>query len=305
MIKPTFVALLIALVAAPAEAQVAKGPWGGKMKGVGKYAKVNGLELYYSTQGQGKAPPLILLHGGAGASEMYLPIMPVLARGRQLISVDLQGHGRTADIDRPLDPVLMADDIAALVKQLGLASVDVMGYSLGGAVALQVAIRHPELVRRLVVVSAVHKRGAIYPEVLAMASKGMPPEALEMMKSTPMYQLYASLAPRPEDFMKLMGKLSDVMKNDFDISKQVSEIKAPTLVVAADADMFPPSAAAEMFGLLGGGKKDAGWDGKGRPASQLAILPGLTHYNIFASPLLAQAAVPFLDAELPAPKSPQ
>ena len=297
----TLAALLIALVATPAEAQVAptaKGPWGGKTQAKGAYAEINGLKLYYATQGPKGAQPLILLHGGAGAFEMFLPILPALAKGRQLIGVDLQGHGRTADIDRPLDPVLMADDIAALVKHLGLGQqVDLMGYSLGGATALQVAIRHPEIVRRMVVVSATFRRDAMYPDLLAMATKGMPPEALEMMKPTPMYQLYASLAPRPEDFMKLMGKLSDVMKKDFDISKQVAEIKAPVLVVAADADMFPPTHAAEMFGLLGGGKKDPGWDGSGRSASQLAILPGLTHYSIFASPLLAQVAVPFLDAK--------
>src|SRR3989441_1304304 len=128
----------------------AQGPWGGATKGVGHYADVNGLHLYYEVAGRGR--PLILLHGGLGALEMFGPNLAALAKGRQVIAVDLQGHGRTADIDRPLSVALMADDIAALAKRLGLESFDVMGYSMGGGVALQAAIRHPEVVRKLVVV---------------------------------------------------------------------------------------------------------------------------------------------------------
>src|SRR3989454_10373088 len=149
----------------------------------GHYADVNGIKLYYETHGTGR--PLILLHGGLGAIEMFGPNLPALAKGRQVIAVDLQGHGRTADIDRPLSVALMADDIAALIKHLGLASADVLGYSLGGGVALQTAIRHPEVVRKLVVVSTPFKRSAFYPEILAQQGQGGA-AAAEAMKQKPM-----------------------------------------------------------------------------------------------------------------------
>src|SRR3989449_4257541 len=141
------VLVVAAIIAAPIRAQApvrrtAQGAWGGKTNGSGHYADVNGIKLYYEIHGTGR--PLILLHGGLGALEMFGPNLPALAQGRQVIAVDLQGHGRTADIDRPLSVALMADDIAALAKRLGLESFDVMGYSMGGGVALQAAIRHPE-----------------------------------------------------------------------------------------------------------------------------------------------------------------
>ena len=279
--------------------KAAQGQWGGNTGGVGKYADVNGINLYYETQGTGY--PLILLHGGLGAGSMFGPNLPALAKGRQVITVDLQGHGRTADIDRPLTPQLMADDIAALIKHLKLDRPDVMGYSLGGGVATFVAIRHPELVRKLVIVSVNFKRSAIYPEMLAQQEQ-VGPEAAEFMKQTPMYQLYVSIAPRPEDFPRLLGKVGEMMKGDFDYSKEIAGIKATTMIVAGDSDMFPPSHAAEFFGLLGGGKRDGGWDGSGRPNARLAILPGMTHYAMGSAPALAATVIPFLDE--PAPNAP-
>jgi pimeloyl-ACP methyl ester carboxylesterase len=275
----------------------AKGEWGGKTGGTGHYADVNGIKLYYEVQGTGH--PLILLHGGLGATSMFGPNLPALAKGRQVIAVDLQGHGRTADIDRPISPQLMADDIAALIKHLKLERPDVMGYSLGGGVATFVAIRHPELVGKLVIVSTNFKRSGIYPEMLAQ-QEHVGPQAAEAMKQTPMYQLYASIAPRPEDWPRLLQKMGDAMKGDFDYSKDIAKITAPTMIVAADADMFPPSHAVEFFGLLGGGKRDGGWDGSGRSNARLAILPGLTHYAIGNAPALAQAVIPFLDEPPPA-----
>jgi pimeloyl-ACP methyl ester carboxylesterase len=256
------------------------------------YADVNGIKLYYETHGTGR--PLILLHGGLGAIEMFGPNLAELAKGRQVIGVDLQGHGRTADIDRPMSPALMADDIAALIKHLKLDRPDVMGFSLGGGVAVQTAIRHPEVVGKLVVVSTPIRRDAFYPDILAQQGQ-VTAAAAETMKETPMYQMYASLAPRPEDWGRLLGKLGDAMKLDFDFSKEIAKIKAPTLVVAADADIFPPAHAVEVFGLLGGGKRDPGWDGSGRPSSRLAILPGLSHYTIGNAPALSAAVIPFLD----------
>src|SRR5712671_2875164 len=278
-------------VAASAQAQVSP-PATDAVKGNGRYADVNGIKLYYELHGSGK--PLILIHGGLGAIEMFGPNLPALAKGRQVIAVDLQGHGRTADIDRPLSVQLMADDIAALIKYLKLDAADIMGYSLGGGVALQTAIRHPEVVRKLVVVSTPFRRNGFYPDILAQQGQ-VTAAAAERMKQTPMYQMYASIAPRPEDWPRLLGKIGEAMKQDFDFSQQIAGIKATTLIVAADADIFPPSHAVELFGLLGGGQRDGGWDGSGRPKSRLAILPGLTHYTMFNAPALAATVIPFLD----------
>src|SRR2546429_9717809 len=180
---------------------------------------------------------------------MFGPNLPALAEGRQVIGVDLQGHGRTADIDRPIRTELMADDIAALIKHLKLERPDIMGYSLGGGVAVHLAVRHPELVGKLVVVSTPIRRDAFYPDILAQQGQ-VTPAAAEAMKQTPMYQLYASIAPRPEDWPRLLGKIGEAMKQDFDLSQEIRGIKATTLVVPGDAAIFPPAPTAELFGLL-------------------------------------------------------
>jgi pimeloyl-ACP methyl ester carboxylesterase len=291
----TLLAVATSIAAPRAQAQVtrdAQGAWGGKSNGAGHYADVNGITLYYETLGSGR--PLVLLHGGLGAIEMFGPNLPALAKGRQVIAVDLQGHGRTADIDRPLSVELMADDIAALIKYLGIERADLMGYSLGGGVALQTAIRHPERVGKLVVVSTPFRRSGFYPNILAQQGQ-VNAAAADAMKQTPMYQLYASIAPRPEDWPRLLSKIGETMKKDFDFSREIATIRATTLIVAGDADIFPPAHAVELFGLLDGGQRDGGWDGSGRPKSKLAILPGLTHYTIFSAPALASTVIPFLD----------
>lgn len=252
------------------------------------YAAVNGLKLYYEIHGSGE--PLVLLHGGVGGIAMFGETLPVLSTARQVIAVELQGHGRTADIDRPLRYELMADDIAALIERLELGSVDIMGYSLGGGVALQTAIRHPESVRKLVVVSAPFKRNGWYPDVLAnMAQMG--PEAAGGMQHSPLSQIYPDV-----NWATLFTKLGDLLRQDYDWSQQVAAIKMPVMIVFADADSVRTAHAAEFFELLGGGKHDAGMDGSGRPASRLAILPGATHYDVFAAPALPALLAQFLDA---------
>jgi pimeloyl-ACP methyl ester carboxylesterase len=227
---------------------------------------------------------------------MFSPIMPSLSKTRQVIAVDLQAHGRTADIDRPLRCEAMADDIAALIKYLGIEKADIMGYSLGGGVALRTAIQHPGIVRKLVVVSATFKRDGWYPEIVAAMSQ-MGPGAAEPMKQSPMYQMYARIAPKPADWPVLLSKLGDLLPQDYDWSKEVASIQAPTLLVFGDADAVRPEHAVQFFELLGGGKKDAGWDGSGMSKARLAVLPGLTHYNIFSAPALASTVTPFLDAK--------
>lgn len=258
----------------------------------GNYAEINGLNLYYELYGAGE--PLILLHGALGSTGMFGEVLPMLAEGRQVIAVDLQAHGRTADIDRPLSLETMADDIAALIQRLGFEQADVMGYSMGGGVALRTAIQHPEVVRKLVVVSVPFKRDGWYPEILEGQAM-MNAEAAEPMKQTPMYQGYASVAPRLEDWPVLLGKMGEMASKDYDWSKEVATIKAPTLIVVGDADAVRTAHAVEFFELLGGGKKDGGWDGSGMSKAQLAILPGMMHYTIFNAPALATTVISFLE----------
>jgi pimeloyl-ACP methyl ester carboxylesterase len=270
--------------------------WTDAAGGAGRYAQVNGIDLYYETHGAGR--PLILLHGGLGSGEMFGPILPALAEQHQVITPDLQGHGRTADIDRPIDIRLMADDIAALIEHLGLEKPDLVGYSLGGGVALQTAVKYPAMVGRLVAASAHIRSDAIYPEMRAQQGQ-VNAAAADFMKDTPMYQLYQRVAPRPEDFPRLLDKMGESMAKDFDFTEEVRGLRMPTLFVAADADMAPPSHYVEVFRLLDGGLRDGGWMGEGRPKGghALAILPGLTHYNVFSSPLFAAVTLAFLDQE--------
>ena len=257
------------------------------------YADVNGIHLYYEIHGSGK--PLVLLHGGLGSIQMFEPNIELLSKGRQVIAVDLQGHGRTADIDRPFSVEAMSEDIAGLLQYLKIPKADMMGYSLGAGVALQIAVRHPEMVNKLVLISAIIRRNDFYPDILAQQAQ-VGPGVAEQMKQTPMYQSYAKLNPRPQDWPRLLQKMGDFMKKDFDFSDAVRQIKAPTLVVAGDADIFPPKYAVRTFELLGGGQKDGGWDGSGQIASKLAILPGVTHYNMAMAPALVPTAIAFLDA---------
>ncbi len=252
------------------------------------YAPVDGLKMYYEIHGQGQ--PLVLVHGGVVGITMFGGNVDALAKGREVIAVELQGHGHTADIDRPLSYEAMADDIAGLVKYLDLPQVDMMGYSLGGGVALQVAFRHPEIVRKLVIVSATFKRQGMYPEVLAAMDK-MGPASAEMMKQSPLSKMYPNV-----NWATLFTKLGALLSKDYDWSMQVAAIKAPPMLVFADADAVRAEHIVEFYKLVGGGQRDAGLDGSQRSVNQLAILPGQTHYTISTAPALVTTVVPFLDA---------
>jgi pimeloyl-ACP methyl ester carboxylesterase len=277
-------------------------PAWGKMRAMttrasttGSFADINGLHVYYARQGSG--PPMVLLHGGLGSSDMFAPILPQLAEHHEVVTVDLQGHGRTADIDRPIDVHVMAGDICALIDHLDLGQTDVVGYSLGGGVALFTARTCPEKVRRLVMISAHITRNAIPEEMLAQQAR-VNAGSVEALKETPMYSEYQRLAPRPQDFGRLLDKIGEAMAKDFDHSEALRALRIPTLIVAADADMAPPSHYVEAFKLLDGGLRDGGWMGEGRPKGghALAILPGLTHYNMAQSPLVAATVLDFLDS---------
>jgi pimeloyl-ACP methyl ester carboxylesterase len=270
--------------------------WTSDAAGTGAYAELNGLNMYYEIQGAGR--PMILLHGGLGSGEMFGPILPALTANHRVIAPDLQGHGRTADIDRPIDERLMADDIAALIDHLGLDKPDLVGYSLGGGVAFHTAVKYPEKIGSLVTVSVYFRSDDVHEELKAMQGQ-VNASAAEFMKETPMWETYQRLAPRPEDFGRLLDKIGEMMKEGFDYTDELRGIQVPTLLVAADADQAPPSALVEAFKLIDGGLRDGGWAGENRPKGghALAILPGLTHYDIFASPLLAAVALDFVDRQ--------
>jgi pimeloyl-ACP methyl ester carboxylesterase len=264
---------------------------GTTVAGKSGYAPVDGLKMYYEIQEAGK--PLILVHGGLGSTDTFRDILPSLAQNRRVIALDLQAHGRTADIDRPLSYEAMADDVAALIRYLKLDKADVMGYSVGGEVALRTAIQHPDEVRKLIVVSAAFRRDGWYPEILAQMTK-MGSAGSETFERSPMYQSYKRIAPRPEDWPLLVGKLGEMFRKDYDWSKDVREIRLPVLLVFGDADAVRTEHAVQFFELLGGGKQDGA--GSGISGARLAILPGRTHYDVVSSPELVSTVVTFLDS---------
>lgn len=282
-----YVAILIVVTASIfAYAQLPQG---------GGYAPVHGMKMYYEIHGQGQ--PLILIHGGLGSSGMFDAILPELSKGHKVIAVDLQAHGRTADVDRPLSYEAMADDVAELIRHLGIPAAVVMGYSVGGEVALRTAIQHPDVVRKLVIVSATYRRDGWYPEILAGESQ-LNPQTAEQMKQTPIYQSYAQIAPRPQDWPVLCGKLGNMFRQDYDWSADVGKIKLPVLLAFGDADAVRTASAVQFFELLGGGQRDGGWDSSGMSHARLAILPGTTHYTIFSSPQLSGVVTRFLDTPI-------
>jgi pimeloyl-ACP methyl ester carboxylesterase len=256
-------------------------------------ARVNGIELGYQVVGEGA--PLLLLHGGFGSLDMFGPNLELLAAGRQVIGVDLQSHGRSpAAPDRPMRFETMADDVAALMAHLGLERAAIMGFSLGGGVALRTGIQHPGVVERLVLVSTPCRRRGWHPEMTA-GMDAMGPDTAAQLRQTPIYEAYRQVAPRAEDWPVLVRQVVEVVKIDYDWSADVARLPMPVMLVAGDADGLPPAHAVEFFGLLGGGVRDAGWDGSGMTRHRLAVLPGVTHYDINTVPALSAAVIPFLD----------
>lgn len=255
---------------------------------------VNGVDYYYEVHGAGE--PLLLLHGGLGSIDMFGPVLAKLAETRQVVAVDLHGHGRTTLGKRDISPVDIANDLDALLQQLGYAKLDVAGYSFGGAVALRIAVQHPERVRRLALVSAGFARNGFYPEMLPQQA-AVGAAMADAMKETPMYRSYAAVAPHPEDFPKLLDRMGAYMRKPYDWRADVRSLKLPTLLVYGDADMYRPEHVVEFYRLLGGGLRDAGWGREHMSQNRLAIIPNRTHYEMFMAPELATTLLPFLDAK--------
>jgi pimeloyl-ACP methyl ester carboxylesterase len=259
---------------------------------------VNGVNYYYEVYGKGE--PLLLLHGGLGSIDMFGPVLPILAKSRQVIAVDLHGHGRTPLGDRKISIPAMGDDMAALLDQLGYGQVDALGYSLGGGVAFRLAVQHPNKVRRLALVSAGIAQDGFYPEMLPMQSQigaGM----ADMMKDTPMYKSYVAVAPNPAEFPKLLDRMGELMRTPYDWREDAKKLKMPVMLVFGDSDMYRPEHVIEFYKLLGGGQKDAGWNREHMSQNRLAILPDLTHYETFMAPSMATTVLPFLDGKRTAP----
>lgn len=252
------------------------------------FADVNGQHIFYSVHGAGK--PLILLHGGIDP-DSFGDNLAELARDRQVIAVHLQAHGRTPDTDRPLRSETLGDDVAALIGHLNFDKADVMGYSLGASVALQTAIRHPDVVDRLVLVSAAMRQDGFYPEGVA-AFKQLEANAATFgpaVKASPLGQAYPDV-----DWTNLFSKVGDLTKRPFDWSADVARLQTRTLLVFADADAIRPEHMVEFWKALGGGQRDAGIDGSLRPANQFAIVPNATHYTLAVDPMLPEIAGRFL-----------
>jgi pimeloyl-ACP methyl ester carboxylesterase len=263
----------------------------------GNYAKVNGLNTYYEIHGTGQ--PLVVLHGAYMTIDLMGAVVPALAETRQVLAVELQGHGRTPDVDRPLSYEQMADDVAALIGHLGIEKADVFGYSMGGGVAFQVSIRHPEVVRKLVVASASYTSEGMHPELLEMIPSLTP----EAFAGSPIEEAYLRSAPNPDDFPTLVAKTKQLDMEPFAWAPDdIRGIAAPTLLIVGDSDVIRLEHAVELFRLLGGGVVG---DLAGLPKSQLAVLPGTTHFVPPGSAVLDRAdwllsMIPaFLDAPMP------
>lgn len=212
-----------------------------------------------------------------------------------MIAVDLYGHGRTALTDRPIDPVAMGDDMATLLRALGFQRADVLGFSFGGMVAFRLAAQHPEVVNRLVLASVPYANTGFYADIREQ-QKAITRDSAAMMMRAPFYATYKAVAPRVEDFPEFVARMGDAIRRPYDWSEDAKTLKPTTLLVYGDSDMFELEHIVRFYQLLGGGLRDGGWDGAGMARHRLAILPGVTHYEMSDAPGLIDAALAFLDA---------
>jgi pimeloyl-ACP methyl ester carboxylesterase len=263
------------------------------------YADVNGIKLYHEIYGEGE--PVVLIHGGLTTiGEMQGWVQP-LANRWQVIAVDMQGHGRTADTDRPMSFSAMGDDIGELLYHLKIPKADLLGHSFGGTSAIRAAVQHPQKVRRLVVISSPYARSGWYPE----AQRGMSQVGAAMaenMKQTPTGQ-FSKQWPEPQRFPQFLDKMGKMMREDYDWSAGIAKLPMPVLLVFADNDSVSQKHIAEFFALLGGGVKEPGWLNTQLSKSRLAVVPGYSHYNFTTSAEVPQIIGKFLADPLTNPPS--
>ncbi len=254
------------------------------------YADVNGIKLYHEVYGEGE--PLVLLPGGLMTIGEMSTLLEPVAKTHKVIAVELQGHGRTADTDRPLTMETMGNDIAALLDQLSIQKADIVGLSLGAAAGLRAAIQHPEKVRRLVVISNPYAKSGWYPE----AQKGMSQVSATMagnMMQTPAGK-FSRAWPEPQRFPQFLDKMGRMMSASYDWSADVKKLPMPVLLVYADNDSISQQHIADFFALLGGGIKEPGWQNTQLSKARLAIISGYSHYNFITSVELAPTIEKYL-----------
>ena len=260
------------------------------------YADVNGIKLYYEIYGQGE--PLVLIHGGRTTIGGMQGWVQPLAKTWRVIAVEMQGHGRTADTDRPMSFTTMGDDIAGLLANLKIPKADLVGHSFGGATAIRAAIQHPNMVRRLVVVSSPYARSGWCPK----AQRGMSQVGAAMaenMMQTPTGN-FSKQWPEPQRFPQFLDKMGKMMGEDYDWSADIAKLPMPVLLVFADNDSISQKHVAEFFALLGGGVNEPGWLNTQLSKSRLAVVPGYSHYKFITSPEAPQIIHKFLDDRPPA-----
>jgi pimeloyl-ACP methyl ester carboxylesterase len=263
------------------------------------YADVNGIKLYHEIYGNGE--PLVLIHGGLTTIGEMQGWVELLAKTRQVIAVEMQGHGRTPDTDRSMTFVTMGDDIAALLDYLKIPTADLVGHSFGGASAIRTAIQHPDKVRRLVEISSPSARTGWYPE----ARNGMSQVGASMaenMMQTPTGK-FSKQWPEPQRFPQFLDKFGKMMSEDYDWSAEIAKLPMPVLLVFADNDSISQKHIAEFFALLGGGVKEPGWLNTQLSKSRLAVVPGYSHYNFITSPEVPQIVGKFLADALTDPST--
>ena len=254
------------------------------------YAEVNGLKMYYEVYGEGK--PLVLLHGAYMTIPLnWSEIIPMF-KGRKIIVAEMQGHGRTRDIDRKISYEAMADDVSGLLKHLKIDRADILGYSMGGGIAFQLAVRHPEQVRRLIVLSGSYAHDGWWPDVETSFST----INAEVFKGSPIEKQYDSLGNDPKHFPEFVKKVISIDLEPYDWSRDVKNIKAPLFMAIGDADGIQYEHALDLFRALGGGKMG---DIHGLPQSRLAIIPGTTHIGMmYRMDWLVPMIDDFLDSDL-------
>ena len=283
MFRNIFMAAVALLLAAPAFAQP---------KPTGDRVDVNGMQMYYEVSGEGD--PLVVLHGAYMNIPSMGDIIPKLAESHKLYALEFQGHGRTTDIDRPITYEGLADDVAAFMEAVGLGKADVFGYSMGAGAGLQLAIRHPEKVGKLIAASVGYDAEGWQPEFKAF----IPQMTVEMFTEMPFAEDYRKLAADPDGFPELVKKLIQLEKEPMAWGDGIKALKTPVLIIAGDADVATLEHSVAMFRLLGGGIM--GDMGKPLPASRLAILPATSHTAVIGQTALLHAFIePFLEGETP------
>jgi pimeloyl-ACP methyl ester carboxylesterase len=260
------------------------------MKPVSLGFAVNGIRMYHEIYGEGE--PLVLIHGGLTTIDEMEGWVQPLAKTRRVIVVEMQGHGRTADTDRPMSFPTMGEDIAALLDHLKIPKADLVGHSFGGASVLRAAIQHPDRVRRLVVISSPSAKSGWFPE----ARRGMSQVSAAMaenMMQTPTGR-FSQQWPDPQRFSRFLDKMGKMLGEDYDWSAEIAKLEMPVLLVFADNDSVSQKHIAEFFALLGGGMKEPGWVNTQLSQARLAVVPGYSHYNLLTSPEVPQIVAKFL-----------